>query len=1053
MTTMAFLIELVTESFGLVWRASWMASILIVMACSLRWLLDRRFPLHWRHLLWYAPIARLVLPVSIESPISIYNLFQPGSPREIRIEKTHAAPPLPAYRLGPEPAGFPDVSVTAGDNQNSNPQFMSHDQIPQKPHSERISTTAMLRSWTPFLAGVWFSGTLMLIGWAIWENLQVRRRMKSCSMVTDLRVLKILEECKQTLGVRKDLWIIQSDEIKTPALYGFSTPVLLLPDGFTGRFSESEIRLVIMHELLHQRRADIAINWLTALLQAIHWFNPLVWYAMSCYRADRELACDAGVVEHLGTLHATEYARTIVRLASGGQDFGGSSATPSLAGISVDGGILHRRIAAILRGSEVEPWSPRVWLTLLLIMLPACLTDAMTPGPAWGKGKDPDFVLKLVDNDSGKPVEGAEVRAGNYQIHTDSAGHGRIPLRADVLIAIRADGYVPSGIRIGDLDGCWSDACTFKLHRGVQIGGTLRDEAGSPIGDASVVVQTLGCEESDSHPLAALRTWSTVSRADGRWACSGLPGDFLDLRIRIRHPRFREETIHASLYSANPKGKGRFPGLARQDLISGKAVTVLQRGLTIAGMVLNWRGEAIAGAKVWLDSESGLRQPVSVIASNDGKFLFTNRSGDRAKFTIDAPGYTPKVQTVDLSHTADSLRFFLTRGFPLRGRVVDERGVGIPGAQVRVEAGDLHQMLKTDGLGRFSWDSAPALACLRAGAQGYDSSGVVHVAANGREHPIRLDRAAKTQIEGQVSDAGSDRPVPHYRVIAAWRQGGNPARFVMGFGRAGRFLVALDDPLEPGMCLYLKIEAPGYISREVTLAQVKERFLSVRLTLTQAAPVDGWTVTTGGLSVAGARVRVLERPVALTRDAVRDARFLAARDAITSSSSGSVRLALSAAYGQVVLAIHAGLGVGEVPVSEFLRSGRIELQPWGTVQGVIRIGRRQGTHELITLNPIPLAQAFPMPWTERIVEADAQGKFRFEHVPPGVYRLARLHRLDEAWARQAGQFLAIVVRPGVMTPVELGGRGSRLAGRVILAGVNGPIPWSRTRQSLDEADP
>jgi beta-lactamase regulating signal transducer with metallopeptidase domain len=39
------------------------------------------------------------------------------------------------------------------------------------------------------------------------------------------------------------------------------------------------LRHVFLHELAHLKRHDIALNWLFAGAQALHWFNPLVWLA------------------------------------------------------------------------------------------------------------------------------------------------------------------------------------------------------------------------------------------------------------------------------------------------------------------------------------------------------------------------------------------------------------------------------------------------------------------------------------------------------------------------------------------------------------------------------------------------------------------------------------------------------------------------------------------------------------------------------------------------------------------------------------------------------
>mgnify|MGYP000978269726 CR=1 FL=1 len=53
------------------------------------------------------------------------------------------------------------------------------------------------------------------------------------------------------------------------------------------------MRLIFLHELAHLRRRDLALNWLLAAVELIHWFNPLVWHVTRRLRADREEDCDA----------------------------------------------------------------------------------------------------------------------------------------------------------------------------------------------------------------------------------------------------------------------------------------------------------------------------------------------------------------------------------------------------------------------------------------------------------------------------------------------------------------------------------------------------------------------------------------------------------------------------------------------------------------------------------------------------------------------------------------------------------------------------------------
>ncbi|MFQ9472767.1 MAG: M56 family metallopeptidase [Oscillospiraceae bacterium] len=49
---------------------------------------------------------------------------------------------------------------------------------------------------------------------------------------------------------------------------------------------------------------------------ALHWYDPLVWLAVSLSKADGELACDEGAVRRLGEEERTPYGRTLVDMVA-----------------------------------------------------------------------------------------------------------------------------------------------------------------------------------------------------------------------------------------------------------------------------------------------------------------------------------------------------------------------------------------------------------------------------------------------------------------------------------------------------------------------------------------------------------------------------------------------------------------------------------------------------------------------------------------------------------------------------------------------------------------
>jgi tetratricopeptide (TPR) repeat protein len=99
----------------------------------------------------------------------------------------------------------------------------------------------------------------------------------------------------------------------------------------------------------HLKRHDIAISWLTTLLQTIHWFNPLVWYAFYQMRVDQESACDAYVLSRIKTDQSTGYANTIMGLLEG---FCQNRQLPALVGILENKTQIKRRLIMIAQNKK-----------------------------------------------------------------------------------------------------------------------------------------------------------------------------------------------------------------------------------------------------------------------------------------------------------------------------------------------------------------------------------------------------------------------------------------------------------------------------------------------------------------------------------------------------------------------------------------------------------------------------------------------------------------------------------------------------------------------------
>lgn len=86
---------------------------------------------------------------------------------------------------------------------------------------------------------------------------------------------------------------------------------LLLPPDFIERFDASGRAQVLAHEQTHLARRDPLWSLAAEIALAALWFFPPAWWAMSRFRLDQELACDAAVLRHAPD-QAARYARALV---------------------------------------------------------------------------------------------------------------------------------------------------------------------------------------------------------------------------------------------------------------------------------------------------------------------------------------------------------------------------------------------------------------------------------------------------------------------------------------------------------------------------------------------------------------------------------------------------------------------------------------------------------------------------------------------------------------------------------------------------------------------
>ena len=353
-------------------HTSWQAGILVCLILLIQKALGRRLGVRGRYWLWLVLVIRLAMFWAPPSPVSVYNLLP--------------APQLAGYGSAATPqSGSVGPALTPTDGTDATGGYGG-----AGPAASGLASQArrLLDARGAILFVVWLAGACTLAGCIVAGHIRLRRIVRRESLVTDRRILDLLEECQRQMGTRGPVGVIATDAIDSPALLGFVRPRLLLPRATIAELSPEALRHVFLHELAHLRRDDIVIGYLTTLLQVLHWFNPLVVLAFKRMRADQEMVCDALAMSALPPDETTAYGRTIIHQI---EQLQLSRPHWMMAALSGDRARIKQRIAMIAQFQrETFRWSP---LAFVLVALLACtgLTNGLPAPwvpPVYGPARD-----------------------------------------------------------------------------------------------------------------------------------------------------------------------------------------------------------------------------------------------------------------------------------------------------------------------------------------------------------------------------------------------------------------------------------------------------------------------------------------------------------------------------------------------------------------------------------------------------------------------------------------------------------------------------------------
>ena len=319
-------------------------SLAILLTLLLRCCLTR-LPRRWSYGLWIIVFLRLLIPVSLESPLGVLpgeaaldGIWQQtaagGEDADMREEKQDAQrlsakegqPLILTGNLAQPENGGQGMAMAENGMTNegygwqpvSGPETENH-----TGHGSKMSRADILHL---LLFGLWLTGLLIMLGYNLRAIICLRRQTRKAEM---------LEE-----------GVFSCPELTTPFAIGMIRPGIYLPAAM-----RPEQRIYILcHERIHIRRKDYLVKGIAFLLTALYWYNPLVWVAFYMLEQDMEMSCDEAVVEGLGDDIRKAYSQSLL-------DFAVSSREAAMIPLTFGENSVKQRVKNILVKKRSGRWA------------------------------------------------------------------------------------------------------------------------------------------------------------------------------------------------------------------------------------------------------------------------------------------------------------------------------------------------------------------------------------------------------------------------------------------------------------------------------------------------------------------------------------------------------------------------------------------------------------------------------------------------------------------------------------------------------------------------
>lgn len=240
----------------------------IVIALALMPLLEKKYSARGRRILWLILAVRLLVPFNITLPKAPVTIEPPERVVVLRTNST-----LPVQVMTEEERTIAAREMKTIDSANYAPLF----------------------SLRELLTTVWLIGAA---GFMLFHLISY--------WIFKLRIRRRLEYAGQYRGLK----YYRCDAIESPIMTGFFRPAVIMPEE---DYSPEELEIILEHEYTHLRRGDLWYKLILLAANALHWFNPAIYFMAKRANKDMEYSCDEAVIKDKSFEFRRAYSMTILK--------------------------------------------------------------------------------------------------------------------------------------------------------------------------------------------------------------------------------------------------------------------------------------------------------------------------------------------------------------------------------------------------------------------------------------------------------------------------------------------------------------------------------------------------------------------------------------------------------------------------------------------------------------------------------------------------------------------------------------------------------------------